>query len=269
MHIALTVFLLVSATIAGSVLARRVGLSAPLLLTALGAALSYLPHFPQIHVESEVVLLGFLPPLLYATAVQTSLMDLKRDVLQIVQLSVLLVIVSAFAVGLISWWLMPIGFAAALALGGVVAPPDAVAATAVARKIGLPRRLVSVLEGESLFNDATALVTLSTATTAMTHSVSALSIGGDFLLASVGGIAIGFVAYLVMSYLQRLIRDTETSVALSFVTPWVAFLPAEALHSSGVISTVVAGVLLGFKSPYYNTPQARVASRMKDRKSVV
>lgn len=262
MHIAVTVFLLVSATIGGSVLARRLGLSAPLLLTGLGAILSYLPHFPSVHVESEVVLLGFLPPLLYATAVQTSLIDLKRDVMQIVQLSVVLVVVSAFTVGLVTWWLMPIGFAAALALGGIVAPPDAVAATAVARKIGLPRRLVSVLEGESLFNDATALVTLSTAMTAMTHSVSPLGIGGDFLLASVGGAAIGFVAYLVMSYLQRLIRDTETSVALSFITPWVAFIPAEELHSSGVISTVVAGVLLGFKAPYYNTPQARVASRM-------
>ena len=130
MHIALPIFLLVATTISVSVLARRVGLSAPLLLVAIGAVASYLPQVPEVHVDSEVILLGFLPPLLYATAIRTSIIDLKRDVFQIVQLSILLVLVTAFAVGLVSWWLMPVGFAAAMALGGVVAPPDAVAATA-------------------------------------------------------------------------------------------------------------------------------------------
>lgn len=262
MHIAVTVFLLVSATIGGCVLAKRLGLSAPLLLTAIGAALSYLPHFPDVHVDPEVVLIGFLPPLLYATACKTSLLDLRRDLFQIIQLSVLLVVVTAFAVGLISWFIMPISFAAALALGGIVAPPDAVAATAVARKIGLPRRLVSVLEGESLFNDATALVTVSTATAAMKHTVTPTKVSWDFLLATVGGVAIGIATCYLMAFLQKHIRDTETSVALTFVTPWVAFLPAEAIESSGVIAVVVAGVFLGFKAPYFDTPQARVAGRM-------
>ena len=262
MHIALPIFLLVATTISVSVLARRVGLSAPLLLVAIGAVASYLPQVPEVHVDSEVILLGFLPPLLYATAIRTSIIDLKRDVFQIVQLSILLVLVTAFAVGLVSWWLMPVGFAAAMALGGVVAPPDAVAATAVARRIGLPRRLVAVLEGESLFNDATALVTVGTAVSALTGSFSASRAGLAFVIAALGGIVIGVIAFYVIEFVQKHIRDAVTSVAISIITPWVAYLPAEAIKASGVIAVVVTGVLLGFKAPYYNTAQARVASRM-------
>lgn len=262
MHVALPIVLLVATTILGSLVARRVGLSGPLLLTAVGVALSYAPGVGEVHLDSEVVLLGFLPPLLYATALRISLVDLRRDVYQIIQLSVLLVLFTAIVVGLVSWWLMPIGFAAALALGGVVAPPDAVAATAVARRIGLPRRLVAVLEGESLFNDATALVTVSTATLALQQSVTPLSVGVDFLVATVGGIAIGVVAFLVMAFIQKHVKDTPTSVALSFISPWVAFLPAEEIHSSGVIAVVVMAVLLGYKAPYIQTPQARVSERM-------
>ncbi|MCG7429535.1 Na+/H+ antiporter [Dermacoccus nishinomiyaensis] len=262
MHIALPIFLLVATTISVSVLARRVGLSAPLLLVAIGAVASYLPQVPEVHVDSEVILLGFLPPLLYATAIRTSIIDLKRDVFQIVQLSILLVLVTAFAVGLVSWWLMPVGFAAAMALGGVVAPPDAVAATAVARRIGLPRRLVAILEGESLFNDATALVTVGTAVSALTGSFSASRAGLAFVIAALGGIVIGVIAFYVIEFVQKHIRDAVTSVAISIITPWVAYLPAEAIKASGVIAVVVTGVLLGFKAPYYNTAQARVASRM-------
>ena len=262
MHIALPIFLLVATTISVSVLARRVGLSAPLLLVAIGAVASYLPQVPEVHVDSEVILLGFLPPLLYATAIRTSIIDLKRDVFQIVQLSILLVLVTAFAVGLVSWWLMPVGFAAAMALGGVVAPPDAVAATAVARRIGLPRRLVAVLEGESLFNDATALVTVGTAVSALTGSFSASRAGLAFVIAALGGIVIGVIAFYVVEFVQKHIRDAVTSVAISIITPWVAYLPAEAIKASGVIAVVVTGVLLGFKAPHYNTAQARVASRM-------
>nr|WP_275439278.1 Na+/H+ antiporter [Dermacoccus nishinomiyaensis] len=254
--------MLVATTISVSVLARRVGLSAPLLLVAIGAVASYLPQVPEVHVDSEVILLGFLPPLLYATAIRTSIIDLKRDVFQIVQLSILLVLVTAFAVGLVSWWLMPVGFAAAMALGGVVAPPDAVAATAVARRIGLPRRLVAILEGESLFNDATALVTVGTAVSALTGSFSASRAGLAFVIAALGGIVIGVIAFYVIEFVQKHIRDAVTSVAISIITPWVAYLPAEAIKASGVIAVVVTGVLLGFKAPYYNTAQARVASRM-------
>lgn len=262
MHIAFPVLVLVLGTILGSVAARRVGLSAPLLLTAIGVIVSYIPFIPDVHLESEVVLLGFLPPLLYATALRTSLVDLRRDIYQILLLSIGLVLVTAVTVGLMAWWLMPIGFAAALALGGVVAPPDAVAATAVARRIGLPRRLVAVLEGESLFNDATALVVVSTATAALAGGVSPAGVSFNFLVATVGGVAIGVAAFALIAFIQKQVRDTVTSVAISFASPWVAFLPAEEIHSSGVIAVVVMGVLLGYKAPYIQTAQARVSERM-------
>ena len=262
MHIAFPALVLVLTTILGAIAARRLGLSAPLLLTGIGVLVSYIPFIPDVHLASEVVLLGFLPPLLYATALRTSLFDLRRDVYQILFLSVVLVLVTAGVVGLISWWLMPIGFAAALALGGVVAPPDAVAATAVARRIGLPRRLVSVLEGESLFNDATALVTVSTATAALSGDVTPTGVGINFLIATVGGIGIGIAAFALIAFVQRHVRDTVTSVAISFASPWIAFLPAEEIHSSGVIAVVVTGVLLGYKAPYIQTAQARVSERM-------
>lgn len=247
-------------------IARRVGLSAPLLLTAIGALVSFAPFMPShFQVDSEVVLLGFLPPLLFSAASSTSLIDLRRDRRQIIGLSVLLVLFTAFGVGLVAWWLLDVPFAAAVALGGIVAPPDAVAATAVARRIGLPRRVVSILEGESLFNDATALVTVNTAKGLIGGAAGAATIvtaGRDFLWASFGGAAIGFVVFLVLARVRRHVTDTVTSVAISFATPWLAYLPAEEAGASGVIAVVVCGVLLGHKAPVIQTAQSRVSERL-------
>src|SRR5699024_230772 len=129
-----------------------------LLLLAAGAAISFVPWVPDITLSSEVVLIGLLPPLLYATAISTSLVDLKAQRVAIAGLSIALVLITALGVAVVASALLPISFALAFALGAIVAPPDAVAATAVARSIGLPRRAVTLLEGESLLNDATALV---------------------------------------------------------------------------------------------------------------
>lgn len=261
MSVALPVLLLVAAVVAVSAVARKVGLSAPLLLTGIGAVVSFLPGMPVVEVDAEIVLLGFLPPLLFAAASQTSLIDLRRDKVQILRLSVGLVLFTTFGVAVVAWWLLPIDFAAAVALGAVVAPPDAVAATAVARRIGLPRRIVSILEGESLFNDATALVTLRTALAATASAVSVWSAGLDFLRASVGGALVGLLAFFLIARVRRHIKDTTTSVVLSFMSPWLAYLPAEEIHASGVIAAVVCGVLLAHKAPYLQTAQSRVAER--------
>lgn len=261
MHVALPILALVAAVLAGSALARRLDISAPLLLTGAGAAVSFVPGFPEVEIHPEVVLLGLLPPLLFAAASQTSLIDLSRDRRQILRLSVGLVLFTAFGVGLIAWWLLDIPFAAALALGAVVGPPDAVAATAVARRIGLPRRVVSILEGESLFNDATALVLLRTAIAAVGGGFTVVEAGLDFLLAALGGALIGYLAFLVVGYLQRRLEDTVSAVVLSFMSPWLAYLPAEAVEASGVIAAVLCGVLLAHKSPYLQSAETRVASR--------
>lgn len=266
MHIALPVFLLTASVVLVATLARRLGLSAPLLLTAVGAIASFLPFMPHpFEVDPEIVLLGFLPPLLFAAASNTSLVDLRRERFRILQMSVLLVLFTAFGVALVVWKLLDVPFAAAVALGGVVAPPDAVAATAVARRIGLPRRVVSVLEGESLFNDATALVTVNTAKGLIAGGAGAVTVftaGRDFLWASIGGAVIGFVAYLLVKWVWRHVTDTVPIVTISFLSPWVAYLPAEELRASGVIAAVVCGVATGHASPVVQTAQARVSERL-------
>ena len=242
--------------------ARRIGVSGPLVLTAVGVGLSFIPAIPDYQVTPEIILFGILPPLLYSASIRTSLVDLGANKRVIGLLSVGLVLFTAFGVALIVWTLLDVKFAAALALGGVVAPPDAVAATAVARKIGLPRRLVTILEGESLFNDATALVTVRAAILGIAGTVTVAEVGGDFLIAVFGGVAVGvLVAYLV-GKVRRRVTTTTTDTAISFMAPWIAYLPAESIHASGVLAVVVAGVLLGHKAPIIQTAQSRTAERI-------
>ena len=182
--------LLAGAVVVLAPLARRIGVAAPLLLVVAGVLASYVPAFPEYKLDPDVVLVGILPPLLYAAALRTSLIDARRDKRAIALLSVGLVVFSTLVVGVVAWWLVPgLPLAAGFALGAIVAPPDAVAATAVARRIGLPRRLVNILEGESLVNDAIALVALRIAIAALAGSVTAWRIGFEAMVATLGGLA--------------------------------------------------------------------------------
>ncbi|HEY8295595.1 MAG TPA: cation:proton antiporter, partial [Micrococcaceae bacterium] len=241
--------------------ATRFRLPAPLLLTVVGVGASFLPFVPDIHLDPELVLVGILPPLLYAAAIRSSLIDFRDNRVAIGFLSVGLVIVTALGVGLVAWWLLPIPFAAAFALGAVVAPPDAVAATAIGRRIGLPRRLVTLLEGESLLNDATALVCLSTAAAAITGTVTVWGVGGSFLLSAAGGLAVGIVVAFVINWVHRRFTDAVTNTALSLITPFLAFLPAQAIHGSGVLAVVVAGLLIAHSAPRVQTAASRLGER--------
>ena len=225
--------------------------------------MSYVPGMPTIHLESEVVLLGLLPPLLYAAAIQTSLVDFNANRGSILRLSVVLVVLTSLAVGAVVHWLAPeIGWAAAIAIGAVVAPPDAVAATAVARKIGLPRRVVTILEGESLLNDASALVSLRTAIAAFSGGFALSEASVDFVRAAGGGVLIGVAFFLLIAWLRKRITDPLMDTAISFLTPFAAFVAAEEIHASGVISVVVAGLLLGHKAPIIQTAQSRITERI-------
>ena len=196
-EIAIGLLAIVAAVLGGAWVADRVGLPSPLVLIAIGIIGSYLPFVPEVKLTPELVLLGILPPLLYAAAIRTSLVDFRNNKGVILSLSVGLVLFTALGVALFLRWTLGIPFGVAFAVGAVVAPPDAVAATAIGRQIGLPRRLVTILEGESLVNDATALVALRTALAAAGLSgaaaadVTAGSIALDFARASLGGIAIG------------------------------------------------------------------------------
>ena len=241
-------------------LSRRLGLSAPLVLVVVGVAGSLVPAIPTFELDPHLVLVGLLPPLLYAAAIRTSLVDFARVRDALLLLAVGLVAVTTFAVGLVTWWALPsVSLAAALALGAVVAPPDAVAATAVARRVGLPRRVVTVLEGESLVNDATALVAVTAATAAITSSVTPGEVALDFVVAAGGGVLIGLAATWVLAKIRRRIDDPGLDTTLSFTAPYVAFLPAEAVGASGVLAVVITGLLLGHKAHRLQSAASRLS----------
>jgi monovalent cation/hydrogen antiporter len=266
-ELAVTLLAVVATVVVFSGLARRAGLPAPLVLIVVGVVGSFLPFIHEPGLSPDVVLVGLLPPILYAAAIRTSLVDFRDNRTTIVGLSVGLVLFTALGVGLVTYWLLSIPFAAAFALGAIVGPPDAVAASAVARRIGLPRRMVTVLEGESLVNDATALVSLRTAVAALT-AAGTVSLGGvalGFGWAVVGGVGTGVVVALVVGLVRRREDDTVIDTALSFLVPYLAYLPAEKLHASGVLAVVVAGLLLSHKSPLIQTASSRMSERINWR----
>jgi monovalent cation/hydrogen antiporter len=265
--VALGILALVATVLAVTALANRFKFSAPLLLMLVGIGISFVPYVPIPELTSEIVLLGFLPPLLYAAAIRTSVIDFRANRRSIAQLSVLLVVVTALGVGLITWLILPVSFPVAFALGAVVAPPDAIAATTIARRVGLPRRLVTILEGESLVNDATAITCLRVAIAAIAGTVTAAQASVGFLIAALGGVAVGLVVALIVIPIRVRITKPVFDTAISILVPWAAYLPAEVLniggfHGSGVISVVTAGLILGHKSPVIQSGQSRLSERV-------
>jgi monovalent cation/hydrogen antiporter len=265
--VALTILGLVATVLAVTALANRIRFSAPLLLMLVGIGLSYLPYIRIPELTSELVLLGFLPPLLYAAAIRTSVIDFRANRRSIAQLSVLLVVVTALGIGLITWWILPVSFPVAFALGAVVAPPDAIAATTIARRVGLPRRLVTILEGESLVNDATAITCLRVAIVAIAGTITATQATIGFLIAALGGVAVGVIVALIVIPIRVRITQPVFDTAISIMVPFAAYLPAEVLsiggfHGSGVISVVTAGLILGHKSPVIQSGQSRLSERV-------
>jgi CPA1 family monovalent cation:H+ antiporter len=239
---------------------KRLGLPAPLVMIVVGVIGSYISFIPTVHLNPEVVLLGILPPLLYDAALHTSLVDFNANRRTILFLSIGLVAATTAVVAVVVHAVMPsINWWAAFAIGAVVAPPDAVAATAIGRRIGLPRRLVTILEGESLLNDATALVALQTAIAA---TVSWQHITVDFARASIGGVAVGLAMFVIVGFVRKQITDPVLDNTLSFVTPFAAYIAGEELKVSGVLAVVVAGLLLGHKAPLLQTAQSRISERM-------
>jgi monovalent cation/hydrogen antiporter len=265
--VALTILGLVAMVLAVTALANRIRFSAPLLLMLVGIGLSFLPYIYIPELTSELVLIGFLPPLLYAAAIRTSVIDFRANRRSIAQLSVLLVVVTALGIGLITWLILPVSFPVAFALGAVVAPPDAIAATTIARRVGLPRRLVTILEGESLVNDATAITCLRVSIAAIAGTVTATQASIGFLIAALGGVAVGLLVALIVIPIRARITQPVFDTAISILVPFAAYLPAEELsiggfHGSGVISVVMAGLILGHKSPVIQTGQSRLSERV-------
>ncbi|WP_327004132.1 Na+/H+ antiporter [Dactylosporangium sp. NBC_01737] len=230
--------------------AGRTGLPAAAILPVLGITYAVLPG-PNVALEPEIVLTFVLPPLLYSAALDSSLLAIRRNVRIVVSLSVILVLITALAIGYGFHHLVAgATLAAGIAVGAAVAPPDPVAALAVGRKVGLPQRLVTIIQGEGLLNDATALTILSFASAAVVGGgFSASAAVVKFVVAAAGGAAAGAaIAYLV-HLLRPVTRDPMAANAISLATPFAAYLLGEHLHVSGVLAVVVAGLVVGHHAP--------------------
>lgn len=253
----ISVILVVVAT----ALAPRLGVATPLLLTGLGFGLSMLPWIDSFIVNPEWILAGVLPPLLYSAAVNTPVMEFRRDLRLISTFSVVLVVVTAVAIGWVTTLLVPsVPIGIGIALGAVISPTDAVA-TSIVRKAGVSTRLVTVLEGESMLNDATALVLLRSAVAAVGVSISFWQVLGSFVWAVVAAVAIGWLVGRANLAVRRWIIQVPAGVALSLTVPFVAYLPAEYLGASGLVAAVTAGVVTGYGSPRHIGAEERIAER--------
>lgn len=246
-------------------LAPRVGVAGPLALVALGVAVSFLPFVPAVEVDPEWILAGILPPLLYSAAVSLPAVEFRRDFGLIGALSVGLVLISSLVLGGVFAVLVPgLGIALAIGLGAILSPTDAVA-TSIVRKLGISPRIVTVLEGESLLNDATALVLLSSALAAVTGSFSILDSVWDFawavLLAVVVGAVVGFVNLRVRAW----VASPTANTALSFTIPFIAYVPTEHFGGSGLVAAVVAGIVTGQGSARWFTAEQRMSDTLNWR----
>lgn len=247
---ALPLVALVAASAAMAGLARRTPVPAPLFLVTMGLIASYVPGVPTYTLDAHIVLPLLLPPLLYTAAVDSSYLDLRANLRPVALLSVGYVLFATVAVGWLAYRLVPgLPLTAALVLGAVIAPPDAVTAAAIARRVGLPARVTTILQGESLVNDATAITAYKVALAAAVGEGMSWGAGiGEFFLASVGGVAVGLVLMVPLHWLRTHLKEALLQNTLSLLIPFVAYAAAERVHASGVLAVVVVALYLGHRA---------------------
>jgi CPA1 family monovalent cation:H+ antiporter len=260
--IQVVVFLLLCSVVLGW-LSRRAGVPYPIALVIGGGVLSFIPGLPQLDIDPQFLLVLVLPPILYQAALLTSWRDFKANLRAIGLLAIGLVIITTLAVGAALKFLIPdIPWAAAFVFGAIVSPPDAVAATAILSRLNMPRRIVVVLEGESLVNDASGLVLYKLAVAAvLTGTFSMLGASAEFAMVSLGGIAIGVAGGLVFIALHRMIGDAFTEVLVSLSIPYALYVLAESVHCSGVLAVVAAGMIRARYTPVIVSAEMRILAR--------
>lgn len=248
-------------TAAAAVYAPRFGLPAPLILVLVGIAVSFLPVVPAVDIEPEWILAGVLPPLLYSAAVSMPSMSLRRDIGAVSGLSVVLVVGTSLILGLFFAWVIPgIDLAWGVALGAIISPTDAVA-TRIVKSAGASPRVVALLEGEGLLNDASALVVLRTAVAATAVAFSFWHALGTFLYAVGLAALIGWLVGRANVWLRARVTDTPVNTLISFTVPFLASIPTEELGASGLVAAVVAGLVTGWRAPRDLSPQHRLSDR--------
>ncbi|MFL5777884.1 MAG: Na+/H+ antiporter [Chloroflexota bacterium] len=253
-------FLLLVAATGLAYLARRFGVAYPIMLVLGGLVLGFVPNLPRVEIDPDLVFLLLLPPVLFGAGFSTPIRELKANRRPIALLAIGLVLFTTVVVAVVAHALVPnLDWGPAFALGAIVAPPDAAAATAIFRRLGVPRRVVAILEGESLLNDAAALVVYRFAIAAtLTGSFSLVAAPVQFLAVAAGGIVVGGVVGLVVTEAWRRTTVSNLEIAVSLIAPFAAYLPAELLGVSGVLSAVVAGVIAGRRSPRVLSAEARL-----------
>jgi CPA1 family monovalent cation:H+ antiporter len=258
----LLLLLLLSAVALGWV-ARRFKFPYPIALVAGGAALGLVPNLPQSAFDPQFILVAVLPPILYQAALLTSWTDFKANIRPIGLLAIGLVAVTTLAVGATLKLLVPdVPWAAAFVLGAIVSPPDAVAATAILSRLNLPRRIVTILEGESLVNDASGLVLYKFAVAAvLTGAFSFMEATAQFALVSAGGIGVGVLLAFVYIGVHKKLGDPFIEVLTVLTIPYTAYLAAESVHMSGVLAVVAAGLVRGRYAPEIVSAEMRIMAR--------
>ena len=255
-------FLLLCSVALGWV-ARRLNFPYPIALVVGGAALGFLPELPQFPFDPQFILVLVLPPILYQTALLTSWRDFRANIRPIGFLAVGLVIATTLAVGAALKFVVPdIPWAVAFVLGAIVSPPDAVAATAILTRLNVPRRVVTILEGESLVNDASGLVLYKFAVAAvMTGAFSLRDASVEFVVVAVGGIVIGIILGWFFVFIHRHLGDVFIEVLMTLAVPYICYILAEALHLSGVLAVVAAGLVRGRYAPEVVSAEMRIIAR--------
>jgi len=258
----IVIFLLLCAVALGWV-SRRLGLPYPIGLVLGGGALGFVPKLPQLQFDAQYLLVLVLPPILYQAALLTSWRDFKANLRPIGLLAIGLVVVTMLVIAATMRFLVPeMPWAVAFAFGAIVSPPDAVAATAILSKLNMPRRIVTVLEGESLVNDASGLVLYKFAVAAaLSGAFSLFDASVQFVLVAAGGIAIGMLLAGVFVAIHRFLGDPFIEVLLSLSVPYLAYVVAESVHVSGVLAVVAAGLLRGRYSPQMVSAEMRILAR--------
>jgi monovalent cation/hydrogen antiporter len=242
-----------------SVIARLLDIPYPIVLVLGALPLGYLPGMPEVELDPDLVLVIFLPPLLYVAAFMADLRAMRSNARALSLTSIGLVLVTTCVVAVIGHELIDLPWAVAFALGAIVSPTDPVAATAIASELRVPRRLVNMIEGESLINDASALIAYRVAVAAaIGGSFSLFDASLDFFVAVLGGIAIGLVVGAAIAEVRRRLDDVPVETTISLATGFAAYLPAEAIGVSGVLAAVTAGIYLGWVAPQVSTAQMRM-----------
>src|SRR3954447_20379943 len=255
-HLEAVIISLLVAVAVLSALATRIGVPYPILPVLGGLALGFMPGVPEVQLQPELVLVVFLPPLLYSGAFFANLRELRADMRTITLLSTLLVGMTAVAVAVATHMLVDgLPWAVCFALGAIVAPTDPVAATAIARRLNVPRRTINILEGESLINDASALVLYRIARGAITGGSFSLLDGGlQFVGGAAGGVAIGLIVGRTIAEIRRRLHDPPVEITLSLLSGYAAYVPADALGASGVVAAVTTGIAVGWWAPTISSP---------------